>query len=305
MRWVMKKTMGLAPGRNLPKLAKRSFLKQAVRLRLNKPLNEHTEEESGPTEETHNVLYFVDTYANYFDTELAAALVKVLEHNGITTYVPSEQLQAGMPFISHGALESARKIAIRNVTFLAEAIRQGYKVLATEPSAVLALTHEYPTLLDNEEDALLVSQHTTEACHYLWKLYQRKKLKTDFKTCKITAGYHVPCHLRALENGTPAEHLLRSIPGLQVKPLESGCSGMAGLYGLKQENFHHSIRAGQGLISAIRSEEIRVGITECSTCKIQMEHGTHKPTFHPIKVLAQAYGLMQIEDFPQTQETTF
>ena len=31
---------------------------------------------------------------------------------------------------------------------------------------------------------------------------------------------------------------------------------------------------------------------ECSTCKIQMEQGTTKPTIHPIKILAMAYGLM-------------
>jgi heterodisulfide reductase subunit B len=33
-------------------------------------------------------------------------------------------------------------------------------------------------------------------------------------------------------------------------------------------------------------------MTECSTCKIQMEQGTTKPTIHPVKLLALAYGLM-------------
>jgi heterodisulfide reductase subunit B len=33
-------------------------------------------------------------------------------------------------------------------------------------------------------------------------------------------------------------------------------------------------------------------MTECSTCKMQMEQSSPKPTLHPIKLLALAYGLM-------------
>ena len=36
------------------------------------------------------------------------------------------------------------RLARRNVRLLAEAVRQGYTVLATEPAAVLCLKHEYP-----------------------------------------------------------------------------------------------------------------------------------------------------------------
>ena len=67
---------------------------------------------------------------------------------------------------------------------------------------------------------------------------------------------------------------------------------MAGTFGLKRENYRASLRAGLDLIDAVRSGPFQVGMTECSTCKIQMEHGTTKPTFHPIKLLALAYGLM-------------
>ena len=52
------------------------------------------------------------------------------------------------------------------------------------------------------------------------------------------------------------------------------------------------LRAGWGLISALRETTIQAGVTECSTCKIQMEQGASKPTIHPIKLLAVAYGLM-------------
>jgi Fe-S oxidoreductase len=67
---------------------------------------------------------------------------------------------------------------------------------------------------------------------------------------------------------------------------------MAGTFGLKRENFRGSIRAGWGLISALRANDLQAGTTECSSCKMQMEQGTRKPTIHPLKLLALAYGLM-------------
>ena len=67
---------------------------------------------------------------------------------------------------------------------------------------------------------------------------------------------------------------------------------MAGAYGLLRENYRNSLRAGWGLISAIRDPKLTAGVTECSACKLQMEQGTTKPTLHPLKILALAYGIM-------------
>ncbi len=64
------------------------------------------------------------------------------------------------------------------------------------------------------------------------------------------------------------------------------------MFGLKRENFRNSVRAGWGLISSLRNSDIQAGATECSSCKMQMEQGTTKPTLHPLKLLAHAYGLM-------------
>ncbi len=281
-RWLLEKLLGVAQGRKLPRFARRSFLKTAAMRRFSQPTNRQCEK----------VLYFVDTYANHFDTQLAEALVAVLRHNGISVYVPTDQNEAAMPMISHGVLEPARVIALRNVALLAEAVRQGYKVIATEPSAVLALTREYPTILDEDEDALLVARHSFDACHYLWHLHQNGKLKLGFRPLRISVGYHVPCHLRALGVGAPAENLLRLVPGVRVNRVEKGCSGIAGLYGLKRGNYRSSLRAGFDLIDAIRKGPFQLGMTECSTCRIQMEQGTAKPTIHPVKLLALAYGLM-------------
>ena len=193
--------------------------------------------------------------------------------------------------LTAGAVELARQVARRNVRSLADNVRQGYHIVASEPSAALCLSHEYPNLID-DDDTRLIADNTTEACSYLWRLHQQGELKLGFRRLDLTVGYHLPCHVRAMGAGTPGLNLLGLIPGLKIHPIDKGCSGMAGTYGLKQENYRNSLRVGWPLISAIRDPMIEVGATECSACKIQMEQGTTKPTVHPLKILAYAYGLM-------------
>jgi FAD/FMN-containing dehydrogenase/Fe-S oxidoreductase len=281
MRWLMEKTLGIAQGRKLPRVTSRSFLRRAFRRRLTRLSRRGGQK----------VVYFTDLYANYHDPQLAEALVAVLEHNGVHVYVPLTQRQAGMPAIARGALDLARSMAHHNVGLLAEAVRQGYHVVATEPSAALCLVREYPQLID-DDDARLVAANTSEACTYLWQLHTLGKLQLDFRPVHTALGYHMPCHLKALEVGAPGKALLRLVPGVQIHEIEEGCSGMAGTFGLLRKNYRTSLRAGWGLISRLRNPEILAGTTECSTCKVQMEQGTTKPTIHPIKILALAYGLM-------------
>jgi Fe-S oxidoreductase len=281
MRWLLEKILGIAQGRKLPRLTSRNFIRRAHHRRLTRPIRRGAQK----------VLYFVDTYANYFDPQLGEALVTVLAHNGLGVYVHPNQKPSGMPSIACGALDHARHLAEHNVVILAEAVRQGYHVVATEPAAALCLTREYPQLID-DDDARLLAANSSEACTYLWRMHTQGKLQMDLKPIHVMLGYHTPCHLKALQVGTPGEHLLGLIPGVRIEHLEKGCSGMAGTYGLFEKNYRGSLRAGMRLINQLRSPAIQAGATECSTCKIQMEQGTDKPTIHPIKLLALSYGLM-------------
>jgi Fe-S oxidoreductase len=280
-RLLLDRLLGIAQGRKLPRLSPMSFLRWSQRNKLNR----------GSRQRARKVAIFADAFVNWNDLELGQALVKVLQHNGIDVVVPPEQLVSGMSLISDGVLGRARKLAARNVEILAEYVRQGFQIVTTEPSAALALKHEYLNLLD-DDDARLVANHTFEATHYLWELHQTGQLELDFRPVNQTVGYHLPCHQRALNVGSPGVSLLRLVPGLQVELVEKGCSGMCGTFGLKRRNYIRSLRTGLPLINAMRSPAFVAGATECSTCKIQMEQGTNKPTIHPLKILALAYGLM-------------
>ncbi|MGC4006236.1 MAG: 4Fe-4S dicluster domain-containing protein [Pirellulales bacterium] len=283
-RWVFERFLGLAHNRKLPRLGKQTFQRWAAKRNLIRPRRRN---EVDP----RKVLVFADTAINYYDAQLGRALVLVLEHNGASVYVPPEPLHAGMPFVQAGALDKVRAAAATNVPLLAEAVRQGYTIVAAEPSTVMCLTREYPQLLD-DEDVRMVATNTYEATDYLWRLHQHGELQLDLSPVHANVGYHQPCHSRVLQNGAPAENLLRLIAGLQVVKLDRGCSGMAGTYGLSKDNFRNSLRAGRAAIDALRDAPLQAAATECTACKMQLEQGSSKPTLHPLKWLALSYGLM-------------
>jgi FAD/FMN-containing dehydrogenase/Fe-S oxidoreductase len=281
-RWAMEKLCGIARQRKLPKVSQTTFLKHARRQLLTRPVRWN---------EQQAVVYFVDHYANWHDPQLGRALVAVLRHHGISVYVPPSQVPSGMAMISAGDLDSARKLATKNIKVLAEFAREGIPILCTEPTAALCLKQEYPALLDHP-DVDVIAENTIEAGAYLSKLHQAGKLRTDFRPLDLDVIYHTPCHLKALEEGTPLLDLLHLIPQLRIHTIEKGCSGMAGTYGLSRENFRNSLKIGWGLISSMRDGKTQAGVTECSGCKLQMEQGTTTPTVHPLLLLALAYGLM-------------
>jgi len=202
MRWLLEKSVGIAQGRKLPKLSRKSFLSWAAREKLNRP-----DRSAG-----RKVLFFVDQYANWHNPLLGRALVEIMRHHNINTYVPTSQTPSHMAMISAGDVQRAGKLIRNNIKVLADGVRQGYDIVALEPTAVLCFQHEYRHLVDSE-DAALVAENSYEASAYLWAMHERNELELDLKPVNFTVIYHEPCHSRVLYPHRPALKLLELIPG--------------------------------------------------------------------------------------------
>jgi len=281
IRWLTERSFGLSRHRSLPRAHRTPFLRRAERLGLTK---------ARPQAPGPRVAYFVDVFANHFDQELAEAVVGVLRQGGVNVHVPKRQRGSGMAALVAGDLDHARDLAQTNLRVLGDAVRDGYTVVCSEPTAALMLRHEYLKLTD-DLDAMLVAENTMDVGQYLAGLSARNQLPAPKHPLPVRVGYHQPCHLRALEVGTPGLDLIRTIPEIDVEFIDRGCSGMAGTFGMAAGNFRTSLRAGRGLLNRLRDDEIELGATECGTCRMQMEQGVTKRTLHPVKLLSLSYGL--------------
>jgi FAD/FMN-containing dehydrogenase/Fe-S oxidoreductase len=295
-RWLMCQLFNVSATRRLPRLAARPFLRRARRRGWSRK----------PRSGRPKIAYFVDIYANFIDPQIAEAVVAVLHHNGFDVFVPPEQRGCGMAALAHGDLEAAREAAEHNLRLFGEAAREGYTILCSEPTAALMLRRDYLDLVD-DPDAKLVAAQTVEFTSFLWDLHQQGRLRTDFHALNLSLGHHVPCHLKALpprssltsggtdtvRNGVatgPA--LLSLIPGMCVHTIDVSCSGMAGTFGLRADNYATSLAAGRRMLNEVLRPRVLFGSTECGTCRMQMEDGAGKRTLHPAQYLALAYGLL-------------
>jgi Fe-S oxidoreductase len=237
------------------------------------------------------VAFFVDVFAGYNDPLIGRAAVAVLQHQGVEVYVPPRQAGCGIAALAVGDIDTAREAAHYNVRLFSDLIREGYRIVCSEPTAALMLSQDYRDLLDDADTAALAA-NTVELTAFLEELHTGGRLRTDFQRLDLTLGHHVPCHMKALRKAPASPHLLSLIPGMRVHTIDVGCSGMAGSWGLKAANYATSLSAGAPVFKELNRPGVLFGSSECSTCRMQMQEGSGKRTLHPIEYLAYAYGLL-------------
>ena len=277
-RWLLEKLAGLERHRDMPAFAKGSFLSAARKyLKSQKPLESPVDK----------VAYFVDTYANYNDHELGFAVLDVLRANNIEVILP-KHLPAPLPAASYGDIKTAKKDLSFNVKHLADAIRDGYKIICSEPSAALFLKQELRHYITGE-DAQLVLENTFELMGYLLDLFKKGKLKTPTKPLIENFAYHLPCHLLAA-GGSATIELLEKLCSVSVIDLNAGCCGLGGTFGMQKKNYPLSTQISNQLADALKTSTVKKVLTECSACKMQIEHISNAKAIHPIKILAEAFS---------------
>jgi len=277
---LLEKVAGFDKRRSMPRFKRGSFLKAGRKyLASFEPIEKPIDK----------VAYFVDTYANYNDHKLSFAVLDVLRHNNIEVILPN-QLPAPLPAMVYGDTNKAKKDLTYNVEHLAQAVRDGYKIVCSEPSAALALKLELRHFVSGE-DAKLVSENTFELMNYLLDLHSQKKLKSPAKPITDEYVYHMPCHLYAVSNGTASIKLLQELCGVKVTDLNAGCCGLAGTFGMQKKNYDLSSQIASGLKEALEKSPIKNVLTECAACGMQIGHLGDKQVNHPVKVIARAYAL--------------
>ena len=272
---LLEKSAGIDKRRTMPGFRHGSFLKAGRKYLASQGSIENP---------TDKVAYFVDTYANYNDHELGFAVLEVLRHNNIDVILPN-QLPAPLPAIVYGDVSRAKKDLTYTVRHLAKAVRDGYKIVCSEPSAALCLSQELRHFVAGE-DAKLVSENTHELMDYLLDLHQQGKLKAPAKPMQEEFIYHLPCHLCAIGNETASIRLLQELCGAKVTDIKAGCCGIAGTFGMQKKNYDLSSRIATRLKETLEKSPAGKVLTECAACKMQIEHLSGRVVSHPIKILA-------------------
>ncbi len=272
IRYIMEKTAGIARYQNFPDFEERSFRERFY---------------SEVRDQSHfdeTVVYFPGCSVTSMDHSLGMDLIKVLNSMGVGISIPETKC-CGVPAIANSNIKKAKKNALYNISVLTKAIENSDKrIILTCSSGNLALKHEYAEFLglDNSKIAEKIDYITT----YLYKKFG--EAMPGLKPVNFRAAYHSPCHLERMGAVMHTIDILKKIPGLELVILHSECCGMSGTYGFKKEYFEISKNIGAQLFKSIDGADPEYVITDCVTCKWQIENFTAYKVLHPVNVLAMA-----------------
>ena len=234
------------------------------------------------------VSYFHGCYVNYNNPQLGKDLIKVMNAFSIGVQLLEKEKCCGVALISNGLIKQAQKQARTNINSIRKSVlEKNIPVIATSSTCTFTIRDEYPHLLDI--DNADVREDVELATRYIYRLLSQKKTKLNFKTGqKIKVAYHTPCHMEKLGWAYYSIELLKLIPNIELTILDSQCCGIAGTYGFKKENYKTSQDIGEPLFKQIEALDIDYVVTDCETCKWQIEMSTSKRCEHPISILANA-----------------
>lgn len=85
------------------------------------------------------------------------------------------------------------------------------------------------------------------------------------------------------------DEVLRTIPGIAVKRIETSCCGMAGSFGYEAEHYDASLKMAElVLLPAVRGAGDALLVADGTSCRAQIAHGSGRGAMHVARVLESA-----------------
>jgi Fe-S oxidoreductase len=283
-KWV-KKMVGFAPERSMPKLHKRTlqrwFRDQAGAYGW-----------QGSQSTGRRVFLFCDEFTNYNDVEIGMKAVMLLERLGYSVVIP-EHLESGRTWLSKGLVRKAKTIADQNVGMLAALISEETPLVGIEPSAILTFRDEYPDLVSDEllEDSRRLAKNSFLIDDFIAREMDRGHIRReDFTLEKRQILLHGHCQQKAMLTVAGSVKALSFPENYTVSVVPSGCCGMAGSFGYEAEHYAISQQIGElVLLPAVRKQDEGTIIAAPGTsCRHQIKDGTGRIARHPVEVLYEA-----------------
>jgi FAD/FMN-containing dehydrogenase/Fe-S oxidoreductase len=266
---LTRKALGLAPERQMPRLAAVNFQQWARWRRVS----------------AGNVVLWPDTFNNYYKPETSQAAWDVLTHAGFSVIVPQSHVCCGRPLYDFGMLDKAKLYLQRIMQVLASEIDAGLPIVVLEPSCASVFRDELRNLFPDDARADRLRSQTFLLSEFLQKHapgYQPPHLSQKLLL-------HGHCHHKAIMKMTDEEALLRRT-GSEVKALDAGCCGMAGPFGFAREKYAVSQAIGERvLLPAVRQAEPNTLIvSDGFSCREQIFQATGREAVHLAEVLQRA-----------------
>jgi FAD/FMN-containing dehydrogenase/Fe-S oxidoreductase len=293
---LIKRIVGVARERKLPRLAAKSYRKTGVTTEpASKPPPGAWEayKASGqwhgeapiPPPPPQVVILWPDTWNNYYHPQTLAAAERVLTQAGFRVQIPKRPICCGRALYDFGLLGAARAYLARVFDRMAAEIDEGLPFIFLEPSCASVFRDEAPELFPNDPRAQRMSRQ-------VWLLADWLAAKApEWVTGRLPGAQvllHGHCHHKAVFGGLANEVALLKKAGAAVELIDSSCCGMAGPFGFEADKIEVSKAiANLGLLPAINSASpATLIVADGFSCREQINQLSEREGMHFAEVLA-------------------
>jgi FAD/FMN-containing dehydrogenase/Fe-S oxidoreductase len=270
--------LGLAPQRELPKLAPHPFSTS-----LQKPRRG-----SRPASGSGRVqaILWPDTWNNYFHPQVLRSAGRVLVHAGFSVQTPRRHVCCGRPLYDFGMLKEARGYLRGILDRFGKQIDAGLPFVMLEPSCASVFQQELLQFFPHDPRAKRLAAQTHLFADAL------AKFTPQYVPAKVTdagALLHGHCHHKALGKLDAERTFLEQACG-EVSVPDTGCCGMAGPFGFEQDKYAVSqTLAERRLLPAVRvAHKDALVVTGGFSCREQIRQGAGRKPLHIAEVLAMS-----------------
>ncbi len=229
----------------------------------------------------------IDTFTEFNHPHLGEAFLQAAQALGVPVNVMRLPGQGccGRPAMSRGLLDLAKSLAHDNIAGLAGDDHR--PLLFLEPSCQSAFVDDYLTLV--EPSMRPAAEQVAARCVSAERWLAEQIAERGAAWSAELPGrvlLHGHCHQKTLWGTADTLSLLRSIPGVVVEEIDSGCCGVAGSFGY--EHYDLSIKIGeQRLLPTIRDNPDAVIAAPGTSCRAQIDDAGLSAQ-HPIEIIARA-----------------
>jgi Fe-S oxidoreductase/FAD/FMN-containing dehydrogenase len=275
---LVKKSMGVAPRREVPLLAKTTFRKW---------YQNHQAKAHKQKFPNGKVYLFCDEFTNYYDVSVGIDAFELLTELGYKVEIVDHE-ESGRAFISKGFLEEAQAVTNKNVTIFKDLISESTPLIGIEPSAILTFRDEYLRLAKDKESAEKLSKNVLTIEEFFKKEITSGKIHSgQFSDIEKSIKIHGHCHQKSMSSVEVTFAMLNLPKNSNVTIYNSGCCGMAGSFGYEKEHYDISMQMGEDtLFPKIRATNSETAIAAAGTsCRHQIFDGTNRKALHPVTIL--------------------
>ena len=239
------------------------------------------------------VVLFADTFNNSLEPDNLSATAQVLRATGheVIAVVGADgrPLCCGRTYLAAGMIGEARGEAKRTMHALAPYLDAGTPIVGLEPSCVFTFRDEYAAMFPGDGEAAKMARIQL-ADEYLAAGLASGKLSAPWrKEAPASIRVHGHCHQKAFDTFDATLSLLKTLPGCDVKAIESSCCGMAGSFGHEKGHYDVSMKMGElALFPAVRAAREAAICASGVSCRQQIHDGTGRVASHPMVLLARS-----------------